>query len=165
MTETAFAKWWQKTQQAHELRGTSRAGEPVGHPYAAVLGMPSVDTPKLIRKIREGLPYSAWEHFTRITAFPSEVAAKVVQIPLRTLSRRKEYGRLHPDESDRLVRISRLFYRALELFNGDAASTRRWLTSAQPALGGASPFDYAVTDVGSREVDALIGRLEHGIPS
>ena len=130
-----------------------------------ILGLPTSDTPGLIRQIKKGLPFTAWEHFVQVTAIPSDLAANIVQVPLRTLSRRKEEGRLHPDESDRLVRIARVFALALELFSQDRDATRRWLTSASVALGGATPLEYASTELGSREVEALIGRLEHGIPS
>lgn len=133
--------------------------------FFSVLGLRISNTAKLIRKVKEGLPYSAWERFTRFTGIPNDLAAKIVHIPLRTLSRRKEEGRLQPDESDRLVRVSRIFVRARELFAGATPAARQWLTTAAPALGGATPLEYASTEVGSREVETLIGRLEHGIPS
>lgn len=133
--------------------------------FSSVLGLQISNTAKLIRKVKDGLPYSAWEHFTRFTGIPNEVAARIVHIPLRTLSRRKDEGRLQPDESDRLVRVSRIFFRARELFGMATPAARQWLTTPAPALGGATPLEYASTEVGSREVETLIGRLEHGIPS
>jgi len=141
------------------------AGELVGHYYVILLGLKTFDTAKLVERIHRGLSYSAWERFVRNLALPKEAATSLVQISSRTLSRRKEEGRLHPDESDRLLRATRLFARTLELFEGDADQARLWLTSPQPALGGASPLEYAATEVGVREIEALIGRLEHGIPS
>jgi len=57
----------------------------------------------------------------------------------------------------------------LKLDTGSAslAETTRsvvdWLTRAQPALGGAIPLELAKTGLGTREVEALIGRLEHGV--
>ena len=141
------------------------SGKTVGHLYVALLGLRTFDTATLLERIAEGLSFSAWERFVKATALPKDLATSVIQITPRTLSRRKAEGRLHPDESDRLIRTARVFARALVLFEGDAESARRWLLSAQPALGGATPLEYATTEVGSREVEALIGRLEHGIPS
>lgn len=83
----------------------------------------------------------------------------------RTLARRREEARLHPEESDRLIRAARVFSRALDLFGGDLPSARGWFLRPQPALGGATPLDYAASELGSREVENLIGRLEHGIPT
>jgi putative toxin-antitoxin system antitoxin component (TIGR02293 family) len=84
---------------------------------------------------------------------------------MMTDGRDQPEGRLQPDESDRLVRAARIFAQAVGLFEGDEEAARRWLTSPQPALGGSTPWDYAATEIGAREVENLIGRLEHGIPS
>jgi putative toxin-antitoxin system antitoxin component (TIGR02293 family) len=62
-----------------------------------------------------------------------------------------------------LIRGARIFAMTLELFEGDMEATRRWLTAPQIALGGETPIEYASTDLGAREVEALIGRLEHGV--
>ena len=141
------------------------AGERAGHYYVMFIGLRTFDTSKLLERVREGLSYSAWERFARNTALPKEAILALVQISPRTLSRRKEEGRLHPDESDRLLRATRIFTETLELFEGNAEQARHWLTSSQPALGGTTPIEYATTEIGAREVEALIGRLEHGIPS
>ena len=85
----------------------------------------------------------------------------IVDIPRRTLTRRKREG-VFPDESDRLLRAARLFGRALEVFDGNREAAAEWLTTAPPALGGV-PIAFARTDLGTREVERLIGRLEHGV--
>jgi uncharacterized protein (DUF2384 family) len=36
--------------------------------------------------------------------------------------------------------------------------------SSHPALGNQVPLEFAASEVGAREVENLIGRLEHGIP-
>ena len=57
----------------------------------------------------------------------------------------------------------RVFGRALELFEGDSRAAERWLSSPKRALGGAVPSELAETEAGAREVEALIGRIEHGV--
>ena len=57
----------------------------------------------------------------------------------------------------------RVFDRALELFEGDSRAAERWLSSPKAALGGAVPSELAKTEAGAREVEALIGRIEHGV--
>ena len=86
-------------------------------------------------------------------------------IPARTLARRKVEGRLHPEESDRVLRAARVLGRALELFEGDAAAAREWLRTPQVALGGERPLSIIGTDLGVREIENLIGRIEHGVPT
>jgi putative toxin-antitoxin system antitoxin component (TIGR02293 family) len=136
-----------------------------GHGYVAALGLDTFDTARLLRRIAAGLPFTAWTAFLRNSGLPSARVAALVQLPPRTLARRKLERRLRPDESDRLVRAARLYAEAVALFEGDEGQARRWLTTPQPALSGATPLDVAITDLGAREVEALIGRLEHGIPS
>lgn len=136
-----------------------------GNSYVLLLGLKVGQTSELLERIKKGLGYNSWESFIRNTDLRKEDAVNLVRISSRTLSRRKEEGRLHPDESDRLIRAARIFALTSELFDGNIDSARKWLTAAQPALGGSTPIEYASTDVGAREVESLIGRLEHGIPS
>ena len=59
--------------------------------------------------------------------------------------------------------VASLFEQAVDLFEGDAAAARRWLAAPNRALGGESPLSFAETEPGVREVERLIGRLEHGV--
>ncbi len=137
----------------------------VGLYYVAFLGLRTYVVGRLLEDVHRGLPYRAWERLLSNTEIEKEQLLRMVQITSRTLSRRKEEGRLEPDESDRLLRVSRLFAHALALFEGEAGDARRWLTTAQSGLGGDTPVEVGATEIGAREVEALIGRLEHGIPS
>ena len=130
-----------------------------------LLGLKMEDPLKLAADVKKGFLYRALERFQKNTALSTKDLSEVVQIRVRTLIRRKEQGRLQPDESDRLLRASRIFGRALELFEGDVEEARRWLSAPQAALGGSPPLVVLTTDVGAREVENLIGRLEHGIPT
>jgi putative toxin-antitoxin system antitoxin component (TIGR02293 family) len=148
-----------------EYRTRIRSGGTGPYYYVKLLGLEVDDPLKLVARVQKGLPYGALERFLRNTALSIIDLAQIVRIPVRTLMRRKAQRRLQPDESDRLLRASRIFGRALELFEGDIAAARRWLSTPLPAFGGARPIAVASTDVGAREVDNLIGRLEHGIPT
>lgn len=148
-----------------EYRKRIRGGRPGVYSYVKLLGLETDDPLKLVVRVQRGLSFSALERFQKNTALSTVDLAQVVQIPVRTLMRRKRRGRLQPDESDRLLRASRIFGRALELFEGDIAAARRWLSTPLQAFGGARPIAVAGTDVGATEVDNLIGRLEHGIPT
>ena len=128
-----------------------------------LLGLDVFDTPELLRSIRKGFPYRTLERFQRNTSLALERITELVDIPRRTLTRRKSEGRFMPDESDRLLSASRLFGRALALFEGDRDAAAEWLTSPQRALGGGVPIELARTDLGAREVETVLGRLEQGV--
>ncbi|HEY5939731.1 MAG TPA: antitoxin Xre/MbcA/ParS toxin-binding domain-containing protein [Gemmatimonadales bacterium] len=153
------------TADLSEIRSRIRSGRTEGHFYVALLGLRGYEPLALYRHVRKGLAYSSFVRFQRNTSLSARTIAELIQIPTRTLTRRKAEGKLAPEESDRLVRAARIFGRAMELFEGDSDAARMWLTSAQPALGGLVPLELARTDVGASEVENLTGRLEYGIPS
>src|SRR4051794_15445245 len=75
-------------------------GRGAPHSYIALLGLRTFDTAGLLERVREGLSYSSWDRFLQSTGLSKETALLWVSIAPRTLVRRKEEGRLHPDESD-----------------------------------------------------------------
>jgi putative toxin-antitoxin system antitoxin component (TIGR02293 family) len=135
------------------------------HFYVALLGLRDYRPVRIYAQLQKGLAYGAFERFQRNTRLSAATVAELIQLPLRTLARRKQAGRLQPDESDRLARVARVFGRALGLFEGDPEAARHWLSSKQPLLGNLVPLELAGTDVGASEVEHLIGRIEHGIPA
>jgi putative toxin-antitoxin system antitoxin component (TIGR02293 family) len=133
------------------------------HGYVLLLGLEPADTARLVEQVEKGFSYRELEHLQDNVGLSRSDVADLVQVKPRTLDRRKKEGRLLPEESDRLLRVSRVFGKALELFEGDPKAAKEWLSAPQTALGGAVPLDMARTDIGAREVEALVGRLEHGV--
>ncbi|MGH8591334.1 MAG: antitoxin Xre/MbcA/ParS toxin-binding domain-containing protein, partial [Gammaproteobacteria bacterium] len=72
-------------------------------------------------------------------------------------------GLLSPEESDRVYRVAAAYRSAVQLFEGEAESARRWLNDPAKALGGDSPLQHLDTEAGAAEVQDFIGRLEHGV--
>lgn len=140
-----------------------RAGGAGAHYYALLLGLRSYDLPSLLRSVEQGFPFSVLEHLRRNIALSWDELAHVIAIPQRTLTRRRNEGRFLPDESDRILRASRVYAKALEVFEGDAHAASHWLSSGQVGLGGAVPVDIARTELGAREVETLLERLEQGV--
>ena len=157
-TATAAPANVRRTQQEIRTRPTKE------HFYAALLGLSTFDAAGLHDRVTSGLSYSALERLRKAVDLPLSQLAELIRVPTRTLARRKETGRLEPEESDRLLRLSRIVGLTLRLFEGDLSETRRWLSTSHPALANEAPLAMAKTEVGAREVEHLIGRLEHGIP-
>lgn len=153
------------TPDLAEIQSRIRSGRTEGHFYVALLGLRTYEPLALDRQVRKGLAYSSFTRFQRNTGLAAASVAELIQISIRTLTRRKAEGKFTPEESDRLVRGARVFGRAMELFEGDMTEARGWLSAPQPALGGLIPVEFARTEVGAGEVESLLGRLEHGIPS
>src|SRR6266545_7997986 len=119
---------------------------------------------ELIRQIQKGLRFSELETLQNSIVLLFEQLAAKLSISRSTLQRRKAAGRLSPDESDKVMRFSRLLEHATNVF-GDIEKARAWLKFPQHGLGGAVPLDYAETEVGAREVDNLLGQIDYGVYS
>jgi putative toxin-antitoxin system antitoxin component (TIGR02293 family) len=144
--------------QAAMFQETSSGTDPLADDLS-VLQMP---TERLVERVRAGFPFPELEVLrVRLGMTLQEVAA-LVGIPGRTLARRRQAGRLDPGESERVLRIERLFALATQMLR-DGNRARDWLKSPKAALAGQTPLDYAHTEVGAREVEHLIGRLRHGV--
>lgn len=153
------------TADLARIRQMLRARSTHANFHVALLGLQTFGSLELFDEVQRGLRFSCFSRFQRNTSIPLATLAELVQITPRTLTRRKKEGRLGPEESDRLVRASRVFGRALELFEGDDEQARRWLSNESIALGGRTPLDLAKSEVGAKEVETLINRLEQGIPA
>ena len=142
-----------------------RRRPPMPRSYVVLLGLNYFDLPSLMKAIEKGFLWKTFERFVRNIGLPTEFIAEVIGIPRRTLGRRKAEGRLKPDESDRLLRLARVFGNALDLFDGDREAATLWLTDVNHALGGIPPIEFARTDVGADEVETLVAQIQHGIVS
>lgn len=129
----------------------------------ASLGLRASRTSDLIHEVERGFSFRAVKTFAAATTLPVGRIADLLNIPERTLARRRVSGRLAPDESERLLRLSRVFEKAVRLFEGDAKAAVSWLTSPKKAFGAETPLAYSRTELGAREVENLIGGLEHGV--
>jgi putative toxin-antitoxin system antitoxin component (TIGR02293 family) len=149
---------------ARSRQSTARSTRAAGQCHRS-LGLSQADPLKIMRRVDAGLVYVALERLRDIVQLPLDELAIIVDIPPRTLHRRKAEGRFSPAESERLVRFAAVFDSALALFDNDVDAARQWLQRQQPALADARPFDLIRSEIGAREVEALIGRLEHGVYS
>jgi putative toxin-antitoxin system antitoxin component (TIGR02293 family) len=127
------------------------------------LGLSASNTHDLIHQLEHGFSFKALQAFASNSGISVSVITAIVGIPERTLARRKAATKLSTDESERLLRLSTVFEKATELFEGDTVAAVKWLTTPKKALGNFSPLTYCRTELGAREVENLIGRLEHGV--
>jgi putative toxin-antitoxin system antitoxin component (TIGR02293 family) len=119
---------------------------------------------QLREAVREGLPYESLAAVAEKLGIKGDKVAAVIQLPLRTIARRKKEKRLEPDESDRVVRLARIGAMAAYVL-GNEQKASIWLHERNRALGGIAPLDILDTDIGIRQVEEILGRIEHGVYS
>ena len=117
-----------------------------------------------IVQIHAGLSFRAVQNLQKALDVPMEKLASVLGMSRATLHRRKIQGKIDKEESEKLVRYQRLLKKAEDVF-GDAKAAREWLTNNQAGLGNAVPLEFAKTEIGAREVENLLGRIEYSVYS
>jgi putative toxin-antitoxin system antitoxin component (TIGR02293 family) len=127
-------------------------------------GQAIVTVHQQIGRIHAGLSFRAVLNLQKALDVPLEKLAGVLGMSRATLHRRKIQGKIDKEESEKLVRYQRLLKKAEDVF-GDPDSARQWLTHPQPGLGNAVPLDFAKTEIGAREVENLLGRIEYSVYS
>jgi putative toxin-antitoxin system antitoxin component (TIGR02293 family) len=130
-----------------------------------VLGKSVKKANDLADLVREGLPATSVSVLADRLDISNAALSQKLGIPQRTLTRRLSLGtRLTSTESDRMVRLARVFSTAVEMI-GDEEKAVEWLQTPNRALGGERPLDELDTDVGAREVEDLLGRIAYGVYS
>lgn len=120
--------------------------------------------PRLADLVHEGLPVTAFDAVASYTRLTREALAKACEIPLRTVQRRATSAArcFKRDESDRLMRVARLYAFAEDVL-GSRDAAEIWMRTPNRALDGAQPLDELGTEMAAREVDDVLGRIRHGI--
>jgi putative toxin-antitoxin system antitoxin component (TIGR02293 family) len=66
-------------------------------------------------------------------------------------------------EIERTERMARVIAAAEAVWD-DQNDAREWLTRPHPELGDRTPIDCALTELGARQVESLLDRLQYGLP-
>ncbi len=140
-----------RTQAIYEVLGGQKT-----------LGAPSPTLDQMRGLLQEGLPFSTLETVRETLALSRPEVLAILGITDRTLIRRKKDSRLQASESDRLFRLARVAALAIEVLE-DADKVRRWIHKPNRALGGEAPLDLLSSDIGSRQVEELLQRIDYGL--
>lgn len=114
--------------------------------------------------VERGLPVRSLHlAINRITSSKKEATELTYEIvPRTTLHRRRT--RLSKKESEQLERLARMTALAEEVWE-DLTLAHEFLTSSQPQLGGKKPVELVDSDLGTRQVEDLLYRLEYSLPA
>lgn len=137
------------------------AGEDRFARMSAVLLAPIRTEIDTVRLAEAGVSAAGYRQAAKVLGFPHSLIA-----PETTVRRRlKENAHFSEAESERLIRLARIYAEAVELFGHEAAALE-WLNTPQPFIPGEpaiSPLWLAAKDSGARLVEALMRRTAYGI--
>jgi putative toxin-antitoxin system antitoxin component (TIGR02293 family) len=114
--------------------------------------------------VAQGLPKTALRQ-TASRIFPGKIEQRLLMnriVPEATFKRRRD--RLSAAESERTERIARVMANAEYVWD-DREDARRFLTTPHPALRHKTPIDAAMTELGARQVEEILGQIFHGLPA
>ncbi len=118
----------------------------------------------MLPHIRAGLSFKKLTDICHELKLTQQDLSRSLGLNTRTLARRKKEQKLDTQESDRLYRLVSIYALAIVVLeNKDFALN--WLSTPKTLLGGEIPLSLLDTEVGSREVEKLLNRIEHGIYS
>ena len=145
-----------KAQQVVKGRVTTRT----------ILGLNAKVAARLPAAVASGLPFGILDNLaSELEVSTRDLAEGYIGLTRPTLSRRRKSGTLTQPESDAAVRYARLLEQASAMMEDDEDAALRWLKTPLPILGDETPLEHARTEAGGREVELLMGRIEHGVYS
>lgn len=140
-------------------RGTSSVSEPAAV-YGSILNM---DLMHLIDKVRHGISFTVFSHIVSLSPFTWPEWSSFLHLSERSMQRyKKEQKDFDPLQSEKIVEISRLYQRGVEVF-GSSQKLDAWLTSHVVALDGHAPKSFLDSSFGIQLINDELGRIEHGV--
>lgn len=130
--------------------------------YGQSIGIRTKNLDGLIMQLKRGFPVNSLSKLSHQMGVPENKLATTVNIAQRTLTRRKKEGRFKPDESERVLRIARLFERAIDVM-GTPELARQWFRTSVKGLRGKTPLEFADNEPGAQEVESMLDRIEDGV--
>jgi putative toxin-antitoxin system antitoxin component (TIGR02293 family) len=112
-----------------------------------------------INKLKAGVPANSFPKLASILKIPTTKLASALGINKRTLQNRTQY--LNTSESERSYRAYRIYRRACEVLNDEAAA-KAWINAPQPALGDKRPIELLTLDIGVDTVINILNGIEDG---
>jgi putative toxin-antitoxin system antitoxin component (TIGR02293 family) len=115
--------------------------------------------------VRQGMPASALDRLADQLGVPLSEIQRIVGIPPATAARKRAANEtLKPALSDRAFRIARMLTLATDVFESREKAAH-WMREPNRALHGEVPLHLLDTEIGSREVEQILERIEHGVYS
>lgn len=115
-----------------------------------------------VRYVRNGISYDLFEQIKNEMDISLKEISQALKISAKTLDRMKNAGKLNAAETEKILRLEKVFNKALDVF-GDRNDSVKWLKEPNVHLGEVSPLSLCDTEPGGNEAFNLLGGIEHGV--
>jgi putative toxin-antitoxin system antitoxin component (TIGR02293 family) len=116
--------------------------------------------------VKAGLPYASLEALMEKFGFTRKEASAALHLPSRSRSKEVRLQRktFQADQSDRVLRLARISAQTAETL-GSEKKASDWMRRPNRALGNRTPLELLDSDIGTKQVEDTLSRIEHGIIS
>ena len=144
------------------MYGASRTATILGG--KAVLGVAINSDYDLEKLVVRGLPYKTVDRLIE-RIYPDDRSRRWQIIPSSTYYRRRKAGHLTTEESSKVERIARVYGMMLDVWDGEGEedSARCFMQTKHRLLDNRSPFQACSSELGARQVEDILGRIEYGV--
>lgn len=135
--------------------------ESIFHRMSKLLGLKLDSECDVVRVVANGISAYTYKRIVGKLKFPATLVASESTVRRRLASN----GRFTTAESERIVRLSRVFAEAVQLFGNEEAALK-WLNTSADYVPGQlpiTPMALAVSDCGARLIESHIHRTAWGI--
>lgn len=117
----------------------------------------------LIDLVRKGVKYPAFQTIASKSPFSIDEWSQFLHLSNRTMQRyRKEKKTFDPLQSEKILKITMLYKKGIEVF-GDKDAFDTWLSTRNVALGGIQPKSLLDSSFGIDLLKDALTRIEYGV--
>lgn len=126
-----------------------------------VLGHEISSLVQLAEAVSDGLPKAALRNTVR-RVFPQPSQANTFTYRIVPEATYKRRTRLTPAESERTERLARVIAHAEYVWD-NPADAQEWMKKPHPELGGKTPIETSMTELGARQVEVVLDSMFYGL--
>jgi len=131
---------------------------------SVAVGQPIRNDIDLIEISRKGLPKFMVQTISNILSISMEKMSQLIHVSYRTIQRKNDNDLLNVYSTEQLLEIAEVTSRGIEVLGSIDAFTK-WLHTKLRVLNYKTPIDFLDTTFGTKLINDILGRLEHGVYS
>lgn len=117
---------------------------------------------RTVQLVQSGLPYRSVELLRSRLRLSKKDLSHYLAVAPRTLERRQSAKVLHPQESERVYRLARVYAKAVQVL-GSEDQALVWLRHPSKTLGNVIPLSLLASEEGARQVENELNGIEHNV--
>lgn len=116
-----------------------------------------------LKALRDGLPYRSVKSFMNYSTLTRRQVSELIHVSERTLQRNAPDKIMDINSSERLLQLTRLFLKGIDVFNDDKEKFIKWINRPNKSLAYSKPIELMETTLGIGLVLDELLRIEHGV--